>query len=39
VDFEVLRELIDALREQCDLDLRRAGVAIVRFVIADDFFF
>ena len=35
VSFEVLGEFVDALREQCDLHLRRTGVALVRLVLAD----
>ena len=39
VHLEVLGELIDALREQCDLHLRRPAVVVVRFVITYDLFF
>ncbi len=36
VDFEVLCEVVDALAEESDLNFRRSGVAVMRFVIADD---
>ena len=38
VRFEMLGELIDALREQRDLHLRRPGVAPVRLIRGDDLF-
>lgn len=38
VRSEVLGELVDALREQRHLHLRRARVAVVGAVFADDFF-
>jgi hypothetical protein len=36
VDFEVLCEVADALAEESDLNFRRAGIAVMRFVTADD---
>jgi hypothetical protein len=36
VAAQVLRQLVDAGREQRDLHLRRAGVAIAAAVLADD---
>src|SRR5438270_741686 len=38
VSLEVLGQLVDALGEQSDLHLRRAGVAFVRPVLVDDAF-
>ena len=35
VYLEMLRQLVDALRKQCDLHLRRTRVRTVRFVVAD----
>jgi hypothetical protein len=32
----MLRQLVDAPRQQCDLDLRRAGVSVASAVLADD---
>ena len=37
VRFEVLGESVDSLREQGDLDFRRAGVSFVCFVLTDYF--
>jgi hypothetical protein len=36
VRAEMLRQLVDAPRQQCDLDLRRAGVGVASAVLADD---
>lgn len=35
--LQVLRHLIDLLREQCHLHLRRAGILLMRAVLGDDF--
>src|SRR6185436_5010470 len=35
VDLQVLREVVDAIREQCDLHLRRSGVGVVPAVLGD----
>jgi len=37
VSFEVLHEAVDTLREQGDLNFRRAGVFRVRPVLTDSF--
>ena len=39
VNFEMLSQLVDALREQSDLHLRRTRVRPVRFVICNYLFF
>jgi hypothetical protein len=36
VDLEVLREVADALCEQCDLHLSRTSVAFAALVLSDD---
>ena len=35
VYLEMLRQLVDALRKQCDLHLRRTRVRSMRFVVGD----
>jgi hypothetical protein len=36
VRFEVLGQLVDARGQQCDLDFRRAGIALRTLVVAND---
>src|SRR6266496_2323344 len=36
VNFEMFREVVDALAQKRDLHFRRSGIAVVRFVLADD---
>ena len=39
VGFEVIHQAVDPLRQQRDLNFRRAGVSRVRFVLTDRFVF